>query len=69
MMHEEVQDKNLSCEACSKEFTYSKVEQEFDRDHGVEAQRLCPTCRQEETLEKSEIKGEGASGANGGFNS
>ncbi len=68
-MIEEKNDIQIDCAKCGQEFTYSKVEQEFDKAHGVEAQTLCPVCRQEDALDKSEIKGEGESGANGGFNS
>ncbi len=68
-MDEEKADINLTCATCGSEFTYTKVEQEFDKQHGVEPEALCQQCRQEDVLDKSEIKGEGESGANGGFNS
>lgn len=69
MIGEEKADINLACAKCGREFTYSKVEQNFDKAHGVKAQILCPRCRQADVLDKSEIKGEGEAGANGGFNS
>jgi hypothetical protein len=69
MMTDEKTDINLECANCGSEFTYSKVEREFDQERGIEAQTLCQRCRQEDVLDKSELKGEGESGANGGFNS
>ena len=69
MIAHEKEEKNLECSNCGRAFTYTKIEQDFDKQHGIEAQRLCPLCRQEDALDKSELKGEGESGANGGFNS
>lgn len=39
------QDKNLACRDCSKEFVWTKGEQEFFAQKGFGAPVRCPDCR------------------------
>jgi len=62
-------DKTLTCKECGKLFTYLAAEREFYEGRGIEEPKVCIDCRRDEGKDKSELKGEGASGGNGGFNS
>ena len=64
-----MEDKTLTCENCGKRFTYPVADQHYYEGQGIEQPRTCMECRRDDGREKSEIKGEGESGANGGFNS
>lgn len=64
-----MEDKTLRCENCGQSFTYLAAERGFYEGRGIEEPKICIACRRDEGQDKSEIKGEGESGANGGFNS
>jgi hypothetical protein len=64
-----MEDKILQCETCGEQFTYLAAERDFYEGRGIEEPNVCIDCRRDEGQDKSEIKGEGESGANGGFNS
>jgi hypothetical protein len=64
-----MENETLTCEECGKSFMYMAVEREFYEGRGIEAPNLCIDCRRDKGQDKSELKGEGESGANGGFNS
>jgi hypothetical protein len=64
-----MEDKILRCDTCGKPFTYLAAERDFYEGRGIEEPKVCIDCRRDEGQDKSEIKGEGESGANGGFNS
>jgi hypothetical protein len=64
-----MEDKILRCDTCGKQFTYLAAERDFYEGRGIEEPNICIDCRRDEGQDKSEIKGEGESGGNGGFNS
>jgi hypothetical protein len=64
-----MKDKTLTCEECGKPFTYLATERAFYEGRGIEEPEVCIDCRRDKGQDKSELKGEGASGGNGGFNS
>jgi hypothetical protein len=64
-----LEDRTLICESCGKPFTYLAADQQFYEGQGIEEPKVCLDCRRDQALDKSDIKGEGASGGNGGFNS
>jgi hypothetical protein len=64
-----MEDKTLTCETCGEPFTYLAAERGFYEGRGIEEPKICIACRRDEGRDKSDIKGEGMSGANGGFNS
>ena len=64
-----MEDRTLTCEECGKLFTYQAADQHYYEGQGIEQPKVCMECRRDEGRDKSDIKGEGESGANGGFNS
>ncbi len=64
-----MEDRTLICESCGKPFTYTVADQQSYEGQGIEEPKICTACRRNNPLDKSDIKGEGESGGNGGFNS
>jgi hypothetical protein len=59
----------LTCETCGAQFTYLAADRHYYEGQGIDEPTICIECRRDAGLDKSELKGEGESGANGGFNS
>ena len=64
-----LEEQTLTCESCGKQFSYAVADQQYYQGQGIEEPKICLDCRRNSPLDKSEIKGEGESGGNGGFNS
>jgi CxxC-x17-CxxC domain-containing protein len=49
----EFQDKQLTCEDCGNEFTFTAGEQEFYQEKGFDNEpRRCPDCREKRKMER-----------------
>jgi CxxC-x17-CxxC domain-containing protein len=63
-----LQDKNLTCSDCSKEFTFSVEEQEQFRTRGYTNEpKRCPECRQARKSERNSSGGNTYSNSNYGY--
>lgn len=64
-----MEDKTLTCETCGNQFAYVAADRHYYEGLGMDEPKVCMDCRRDDGKDKSEIKGEGESGGNGGFNS
>lgn len=60
-------ERQLSCQACGSEFTFTAEEQEFYNSKGFQEPKKCKQCREQAKQRRSGGYGRGRGGGGGGY--